>query len=119
MIFGSGAQHGRAADVDIFDGGRKIAIGFGDCRLKWVEVYDHQINRGYAVLLHDRLIDIASGEDATMHLRMQRLHAAVHHLGKAGVVGDLDSRDLFGAQEFVGTSGGEDFDADAAQRFGK
>ena len=31
---------------------------------------------------------IAAGENAAVKRRMQRLHAAVHHLGKAGQVGD-------------------------------
>ena len=34
----------------------------------------------------------AHGEKAALHLGMQRLHAAIEHLGKAGELGDIEYR---------------------------
>ena len=34
-------------------------------------------------------IDVATTQDAAVDLRMQRLHAAIEHLGETGVVGDF------------------------------
>ena len=41
--------------------------------------------RGDAVLRHHRIVDAATAEQAAMHARVQRLDAAVHDLGEAGV----------------------------------
>ena len=59
-----------------------------------IEVDDDEIDQLDA-LGRDRLEVVgtmAPGEDAAVDLRVQRLDAAVHHLGKAGHVGDVDDR---------------------------
>src|SRR3569833_3393083 len=50
-----------------------------------------------------------------MYLRVQRLDAAVHHLGEAGVVGDDDDADAAVAQQLGGAAGGEYLDTACAQ----
>ena len=56
-----------------------------------VEVDAQQVDRIDAVLGHRRGMGVvvAPREQTAVHLRMQRLDAAVHHLREPGVVGDL------------------------------
>ena len=54
---------------------------------------------------------IAPREDAAVHQRVQRLHAAVHHLGKAGDVGDADDRRGRPAQRPRGAAGRHQLEA--------
>ena len=91
MVFGGGADHGRAADVDVLDA---IVEGgaFGDGGLERIEVHDQEIDRLDAVLVRRRgvLLVRADRQQPAMHLRVQRLHPAVHHFRKAGEFGDVD-----------------------------
>ncbi len=85
MVLRGGADHRRAADVDVLDA---VVIGLagGDRRLERVEVDDEQVDRRDAMAEHRGLVlgMRADGEQAAMHLGMQRLDAAVHHLREAG-----------------------------------
>src|SRR5258706_2255670 len=51
---------------------------------------------------------IASREDAAIHLGMQGLDAAVHHFRKAGVVADLGHGDAVFLQQLGGAAGRQD-----------
>ena len=53
--------------------------------------------------------DVAAGQDAAMHLRVQGLHAAVADLREAGDFADADGFHALGLEEFLGTAGGDDF----------
>ena len=46
-----------------------------------------------------------------MNLRVQGFYTAIHHLGKAGVVGDFGYRDAVFFQEPVSATGGEQLNA--------
>ena len=59
------------------------------------------------MLGHDGVIPVATAENATVYLGMQGLDPAVHHLGEAGVVGDLGHRQARIGQQLGGTTGGE------------
>ena len=48
-------------------------------------------------------------------LRVQRLHAAVEHLGEAGDLGDVRHREPGLAQRRGGAAGGDDLDAELGQ----
>ena len=50
VVFGGRAHHGRATDVDVFNGQWQVTVWLGDGRCKRVEVNHHQINRVDAVL---------------------------------------------------------------------
>ena len=63
----------------------------------------------------DVLRIVADVQNAAMHLGMQRLHAAVEHLGKAGQLGDVFHRDAGVAQQLRGASGGDQFHAHAGE----
>ena len=87
-----GAQHRRAADVDVLDAGAEVGPA-GHRLLEGVEVHHHHIDHLDAVLGrlgHVGLV-VALGQEAAVHARVQRLHAAVHHLGELRHV--VDGRD--------------------------
>src|SRR5204863_7249110 len=76
-VFRSRANHRWATDIDLFN--RLFTCdAFALNRLgKWIEVYDYEIDRLNAVLLHCReMIRIVSNRQQTaVHTRMQRLYA--------------------------------------------
>ncbi len=90
------------------------ALGGG--RLEGIEINDQQIDRRDAVCLGGpRVLGVAAdGEQAAVHLGMQRLEAAVHHLGKAGVLGDVGDGDA-GLLQGLGRAAGRQH-LDAARR---
>ena len=90
VVLGRGADHRRAADVDVLDDRRVVGAGAADL-LERVEVDDDEIDRLDAVIVHRLgvLGVVAHAEQAAMHRRVQRLDAAVHDLGKAGELGDV------------------------------
>ena len=60
--------------------------GLGRGLLEGVEVHHHHVDGRNAVRGHGGfvLLVAANVEQSAMHLGMQRLHASVKHLGKAG-----------------------------------
>ena len=71
---------------------RSVQPGSRDRLLERIEVDDDEIDRRDAVrarALRRCAGEVAAREDAAVHFRVQRLHPAVEHLGKAGVVGRL------------------------------
>ena len=79
------AQHGGTTDIDVLDGIREGDLGVGDGLLELVQVDDDQVDQLNAVLsgLLHVLLGIATGKQCAVNLGMQRLDAAVHHLGIA------------------------------------
>src|SRR3546814_13301038 len=63
----------------------------GDGRGEGVEVDDDKVDAADAMRVHrgDMALVVAHREDAAVDGRVQRLDAAVHHLGKARQVGDI------------------------------
>ena len=53
---------------------------------------------------------IASREQAAMNQRMQRLHPAVHHLGKSRDVGNAGDRQTLGSQRFRSAAGRDELE---------
>ena len=120
MVLGRGADHRRAADVDILHAGREIGAA-RDGFLERVEIDDQNIDRADVVRGHRfgmRGI-VADGEQAAMHRRMQGLDAAVHHLRKAGQVGDVEDGEAGLAQRFARAAGRNELDAVAGERAGE
>jgi len=58
---------------------------------------------------------VAPCEQAAVDLRMQRLDAAVEHLGKAGVRGDLGHRDAGVGEQLRGAAGREQPNAERGE----
>ena len=86
VVLGRGADQRRAADVDVFDA--VVEAGTRrDRRLEGVEVDDHEVDGGDAVLGHGLEVRglVPAREDTAMDARLQGLDAPVHDLGKARV----------------------------------
>ena len=90
VVFRRRADHCRPADVDVLDA---VFVGapFRHGRLEGVEIADEEIDRRDAVLVRGSVVlgVAADGEQAAVDLWVQRLEAPVHHLGKAGQLGDV------------------------------
>ena len=120
VVLGGGADHRGAADIDVLDA---VVIGLagGDGRLERVEVDDEQVDRRDAVAEHRGLVlgMRADGEQAAMHLGMQRLDAAVHHLGEAGQIGDIRDGEAGIGDRLGGAAGRDQSDAQAGEGAGE
>jgi len=119
VILGRGAQHGGAADVDVLDRQGEVAVGARYGLLEGIEVDHHQVDRLDAVLGHHRVVGAAPSQQAAVDLRVQGLHPAVHHLGKAGVVGDLGHRHVVVGEQLGGAAGTENLHAAGVQFTGE
>ena len=62
---------------------------------------------------------VVAAEDAAVDLGMERLQPAVHHLGEAGVLGDVADGDALALQVLAGAAGAEDFHAGGGQAAGE
>ena len=119
VILGAGADHGRAADIDVFNGVFQAAAFLCHGGFKGVEVDHDQVDRVDAVDLHNTVINTAAAENAAVNLRMQRLDAAVHDFRKARVLGDFHDRNHIVHQQPGGAAGGENLDTPFTQGAGK
>ena len=91
VILGCRAQHRRAADIDILDCVGERDVGLGDRFAEGVEIDADEVDGRDVVLRYRRQMfgQIAPGEDAAVHFRVQRLDATVEHFREAGVVADF------------------------------
>jgi len=107
-------DHRRPADVDLLDGLVHGDAAAGDGGLERIEVHHDQLERDDAVFGQGLKVvgPVVAAEDAAVHLGVQGLQPPVHHLGEAGVVGDVADRDSLAFELATGAAGAEDFDAD-------
>ena len=110
-VFRRGAQHRRAADVDVFDRLLQRAVGLCHRALERIQVQHQQIDRRNAQLGHQRVICAAATEQAAVDLRMQGLDATVHDFREAGHVAHVAHRDTGVAQRFGAAAGREQLNA--------
>ena len=118
MVLRRAADHGRPADVDIFDlvlEGRAALQG----RLERIEIDDQKVDRGDVVGDHRRLMRRigADREQSAVDAGMQRLDPPVHHFGKPGELRDVDDRQAGGVERRRRPSGRQEFDVAPGQRF--
>ena len=108
-VLGRRAHHARAADVDLLDQPRDGRRRVGRRLRERIEVDDHQIDQRDAVFGQRREVIglVAPRQDAAVHPRVQRLDAAVEHLGKAGDLGHLRHGEAVGLERLRGTAGGK------------
>jgi hypothetical protein len=120
-VLGSGAQHGGAADVDVLDGVFQRAVGLGGGLGEGVQVDDQQVDGADAVLLERGhvLRQVAAGQEAAVHARVQGLDAAVQHFREAGDLRPPRSRAGLSGQQLGGAAGGQQLDALSVQGLGK
>ncbi len=121
VIFGRGAHHGGAANVDVLDRLVERHVGLGHGLAKGVEVHHHQVNRRNAVRFHGRQVrgQVAPPENAAVHLGVQGFHAAIEHFRKTGVIGDIRHGQPRIAQQFGRAPRGEQRDAKLRKAPGK
>ena len=120
-ILGCGANHRRAADVDVLDQFLKRNARLGGGLLEGVEIHDHHVDGSNAVLGHggDVLRIFAAMQNPAVDLGMQSLDAAIEHFGKTGELGDVLDRHFGVAQEFCCAAGRDEFDAESGEFAGK
>ena len=117
MVLGGRPDHRRAADVDGLDAG--VERGTDAHRLlEGIEIDHDQVDARDVMRLHGRTMAgvVPAGENPAVDGRVQSLHAAVHDLGKAGVVRDIGDGDAGLPQDPCGAAGGQDGDAVACER---
>ena len=71
------------------------------------------------MLRHHFLILVAARQNATVYLGVQCLHAAVHHLRKAGVFRNFDGRNTFVLKQLESATGGQQLYAQLYERLGE
>ena len=113
VVLGRRSDQRRPANVDLLDGlfPRNALPRHGG--LERIEVHHDQLEREDAVLgqrLHVVGIVVAA-EDSAVDLRMEGFEPAIHHLGEAGVLGDVADGDALALQVFSGSAGAENLHA--------
>ena len=120
-VLGRRANHGRAADVDVFDQVTEGDAGLRGGFLKRIEVHDHHVDGLDAVRGDSSLmLGVAADEEqSAMYAGMQRLYAPVQHLREAGQVADVFHRETGFAQSFRGSAGGDQLHSKTRQHLGE
>ena len=90
---------------------RRIGIA-RDRGLERVKIDHEEIDRPNAVCAHRGgvIVIVADGEQPAMHLGMQRLDPAVHHLGKAGQLRNVHHLEADILDRLGGAAGGNELD---------
>ncbi len=116
VVLRGGADHRRAANVDILDAGIEIGA-FGDGRLEGIERHHHYIDGADAVFLHGGLMAaaVAAPQQPAVDFRVQGFYPPIHHFREASVIGHVRHRQTGGAQRIGGTAGREQFGPGAVQ----
>ena len=115
MVLGGGTNHGRATDVDVFDGIFEGATGFGHGIGEGIEVNHHHVDGLDGMLGHDGIVLTATAENAAVYLGVQGLDPAIHHFREAGVVGHFGDRQALFGQQAGGATGRQQFYAAGVQ----
>ena len=102
---------------DLFDQLVEWRVGVRRGLHERVEVHDDQVDQGDAVLPGGGEVARlgAARQDAAVHLGVQGLHPAVHHLGEAGHLGDADDGQPGVLQGAGGAAGGDEVEAARGQ----
>ena len=118
VVLGGRTQHGRATDVDVLNCIFQRALLFGDGLLERVQIdHDHVDLRNIVLFqFRDVLGEIATGQDAAVHFRVQRLDAAIEHFRETGVIGHFRDRHAIFLQQLGGAASGQDVHAQLVQR---
>jgi len=95
VVLRRGADHRGTADIDLLERLGERDAGPRHRRLEGVEGDDDEVDGQDPVLLERVHIggSVPPRQDAPMDLRVERLDAAVEHLGEAGDVGNVTDGD--------------------------
>jgi len=100
MVLRRGAYHAWPTDIDIldnfFEGGAAR-----DGRLERIKIDHYEIDRQNVVLFHFRYVRriVAQRQNPAVNFWMKCFDSAVHHLGKAGKLGNIFDGDFVIAQQ--------------------
>ena len=120
-VFGGGADHGGAADVDVFDEMAEGDAGLGGGLLKCVEIDDDHVD-GLDAMAGDSgfvFVVAANVKQAAMDARVQRFDTAVEHLREAGEFADVFYGQSGFTQRARGAAGGDQLHAKAGEGLGE
>ncbi|MNP50831.1 hypothetical protein D3C76_1451160 [compost metagenome] len=95
MVLGGGANHGRAADIDILYRIFQRAAFTGNGLGERVEVNNNHIDRRNPVLIHNAVVLAATTQNAAVDFWMQGFDASIHHFRETGVIGHFGYRQAF------------------------
>src|SRR5436189_937967 len=117
MILRRRADHRGAANIDILDDLGPLRAPHHRLKER-VEIDHDEIDRADAVRGHRRCMlgIVADGEQAAMDHRVERLDPSVHHLWKAGEIGNVANHQPGFAEALPRAAGGDQLDAVARQR---
>ncbi len=121
-VLGRGSHQRGPADVDFLDERVEWRVGIRRGGGKRIQVDHNEIDEADAESPEARQIvfAVAAREDAAVNRRMQRLDAAVHHLGEAGERRDTDDVESRCGQHTRGAAGRHEFEpagGEAAREF--
>src|SRR5262249_18701993 len=113
--------HEGPANINVLDDLVKMHTRLGGGFFKRVKVHDHHVNRLDAVLPRRRNVHRvgADVQNTAVHLGMQRLDPAVHHLWKPGQLGNVSDRDAGFRQQLSRAAGGNEVNVKVRQLLGK
>ena len=116
-VLGGRADHGGAADVDVFDRVGQRTTGLGHGGFKGIEVDDQQINRVDVVRLQSSHVlgRVATRQQAAVHFGVQGFHTAIKHFGKACDFGHLGHGQALFGQELGSAAGRDEAHAQGVQ----
>ncbi len=120
-VLGRGADHGGAADVDVFDEVAERDGGLGGGLLESVEI-DHDHVDGLDAVGGDGgfvFLVAANVEQATVDFGMEGLYAAIEHFGETGEIADVFDGEAGLAEGAGGAAGGDHLHAKSGQGPGK
>ena len=117
VIFSGRTQHGRAADVDVFNRIFQRAFCFRHGLLERIQIHHHHVDGRDLVLFQCCHVfrQITTRQNAAMYFRVQGFDAAIQHLREACVIRDFCHWQAVVSQQFCRTAGREQFDTECRQ----
>jgi len=111
MVFRRAAHHAGPTDINVLDDVVTLCPAHHGC-LERIKIDHNQVDCADGMLVHrsSMLLIVAYREQAAVHLGVERFHAAIHHLGKAGQLRDIAHRQTGIAQCFGGSPRRNQFD---------
>ena len=84
-IFRRGTDHGRPANIDIFNQLFKVHARLGCSFLKGIKIYNHHVDRLNTMFRNRAAMRgiLTPMQNASVNLGVERLHAAIQHLWKS------------------------------------
>src|SRR5690606_32007978 len=121
VVFGGSAQHGRATNIDVFDGIGKGAAFAGNGFAEGVQVDDQHIDTGDVVLFDglQMFFAVATCQQTAVDFRVQCFYTAIQNFRRACVFCYFGNGQAGLCQQFGGAASGEQADAALCQGSGK